>query len=121
MRQTSTAFPSRTTGSRRRRRRVGEGFQPSRPSRNRHGDAPEPRFQPPLAATASPRRSDRGAWLRRGSRGIPAFRILTDKALFALVEERPSNQDALLSVPGLGPKLVERYGAALLKIVAAAR
>jgi DNA topoisomerase III len=54
-------------------------------------------------------------------RGIPAFRILTDRALFALVEERPSSEEELLAVPGLGPKLVERHGAALLTIVAATR
>jgi DNA topoisomerase-3 len=51
-------------------------------------------------------------------RRIPAFRIFGDRTLFALAESRPGDEGALLAVSGLGPKLVERYGEALLKLVA---
>jgi DNA topoisomerase-3 len=54
-------------------------------------------------------------------RRVPAFRIFGDRTLFALAASRPESEGALLSVPGLGPKLVERYGGALLKLVAPAR
>ena len=54
-------------------------------------------------------------------RRVPAFRIFGDRTLFALAEARPENEGALLAVPGLGPKLAQRYGEALLKLLAPAR
>jgi DNA topoisomerase-3 len=51
-------------------------------------------------------------------RRIPAFRIFGDRTLFALAASRPGSEGALLAVPGLGPKLVERYGETLLQLVA---
>jgi DNA topoisomerase-3 len=50
-------------------------------------------------------------------RRIPAFRIFGDRTLFALAESRPESESALLAVTGLGPKIVQRYGEALLKLV----
>jgi DNA topoisomerase-3 len=52
---------------------------------------------------------------------VPAFRVFGDRTLLALAEARPTGEDALLAVPGLGPKLVERYGEVLLKILARPR
>jgi RecQ family ATP-dependent DNA helicase len=46
--------------------------------------------------------------------GVPAFRILTDAVLLALAESQPQTTRDLLDVRGLGPRLVERYGAELL-------
>lgn len=46
--------------------------------------------------------------------GVPAFRILTDAVLLGLAEARPQTTAALLQVRGLGPRLVEKYGAELL-------
>jgi DNA topoisomerase-3 len=54
-------------------------------------------------------------------RRIPAFRIFGDRTLFALAQSRPEDESALLAVSGLGPKLVQRYGDALLKLVASDR
>jgi DNA topoisomerase-3 len=51
-------------------------------------------------------------------RRVPAFRVFGDRTLLALAEARPAGEDALLAVPGLGPKLVERYGKALLELLA---
>jgi DNA topoisomerase-3 len=48
-------------------------------------------------------------------RGIPAFRIFADKVLDGLAAMGPSNEEELRRVPGLGPKLVEKYGAAILR------
>ncbi len=50
-------------------------------------------------------------------RGVPAFRILTDRTLLALAAERPSNEEGLLQVPGLGPRLAQRHGAELLRLL----
>jgi DNA topoisomerase-3 len=60
------------------------------------------------------------AWRLEESRRrrVPAFRILTDRALHALALSRPSDLDDLLEIPGMGPRLVEKYGAKLLELVA---
>lgn len=50
--------------------------------------------------------------------GVPAFRILSDKVLTELAADRPTANDELLEVSGLGPRLVARYGPALLKVLA---
>jgi DNA topoisomerase-3 len=50
-------------------------------------------------------------------RRIPAFRILTDRALLAIASKRPTDEAALLEVPGIGPRLLQKYGAKLLEIV----
>ena len=48
---------------------------------------------------------------------IPAFRVLTDAALIALAEHRPSSVAQLLSIPGIGKSTAEKHGAQLLKLV----
>jgi DNA topoisomerase-3 len=54
-------------------------------------------------------------------RGVPAFRILTDAALEAIAESRPTSGAELLEVPGIGLKAVENYGAAIFRLVAQTR
>jgi superfamily II DNA helicase RecQ len=49
--------------------------------------------------------------------GVPAFRIMSDKVLLAIAEERPVNAAELLSVPGMGIKTVEKYGAQIYRIL----
>jgi len=79
------------------------------------------------AATPQPvlREADRGkvdalkAW-RLGEarrRRIPAFHIMPDRTLEAIVASRPSDSDALLAVRGMGPRLVAKYGQAILDIL----
>jgi DNA topoisomerase-3 len=51
---------------------------------------------------------------------VPAFRVCSDKTIRTLAEERPQTLNELLQVPGIGIKLAEKYGAALLRILAGA-
>ncbi len=51
-------------------------------------------------------------------RGVPAFRILTNQTLLGIAVARPKDEDELLDVSGIGPALLEKYGRALLSIVA---
>jgi DNA topoisomerase-3 len=51
---------------------------------------------------------------------VPAFRICSDKTIRTLAEERPQTLNELLQVSGIGIKLAEKYGAALLRILARA-
>lgn len=57
------------------------------------------------------------AWRLEKARaqGVPAFRILTDRVIYAICEGMPTDEDALLQIPGMGPKLVKKYGAELLR------
>jgi DNA topoisomerase-3 len=59
------------------------------------------------------------AWRRTEAqrRRVPAFRILTDRALSALAARRPRDEDELLAVSGIGPTIVEKYGKELLGLV----
>jgi DNA topoisomerase III len=41
---------------------------------------------------------------------IPAFRILTDRTLYAIAEQCPKSQEALLMVSGVGPAIIKKYG-----------
>jgi superfamily II DNA helicase RecQ len=50
-------------------------------------------------------------------RGVPAFRIFTDRALQAIVEHRPSSARELLAIPGIGISAVEKYGAHIYRIL----
>ncbi len=51
-------------------------------------------------------------------RRVPAFRILTDRAVHALATARPRTEADLLNVPGIGPTIVKTYGREILGIVA---
>ena len=53
-------------------------------------------------------------------RGVPAFRIFNDQTLHAIAEERPATASELLAVPGIGISAVEKYGAAIFRLVQAA-
>ncbi|MFL6293249.1 MAG: HRDC domain-containing protein, partial [Thermoanaerobaculia bacterium] len=59
------------------------------------------------------------AWRRAEAqkRRVPAFRILTDRALNALAADRPRSEVDLLNVPGIGPTIVAKYGRELLGIL----
>jgi DNA topoisomerase III len=50
-------------------------------------------------------------------RKVPAFRILTDRAVHALAAARPQTEVDLLNVPGVGPTIVQKYGREILGIV----
>ena len=49
---------------------------------------------------------------------IPAFRILSDRTLHALVAARPHSEATLLAVNGIGPSLLKKYGPSILSVIA---
>jgi len=51
------------------------------------------------------------------ARGVPAYVIFNDATLMRLAEERPRSGDALLGIPGIGPKKLELYGSLLLDLL----
>ena len=59
------------------------------------------------------------AWRRAEAqrRRVPAFRILTDRALNALAAARPRDEDELLAISGIGPTIVAKYAREILGIL----
>ncbi|WP_066295662.1 ATP-dependent DNA helicase UvrD2 [Arthrobacter luteolus] len=59
---------------------------------------------------------------RRGTAaeaGIPAFVVFTDATLVAIAEDKPPTLNRLATLPGVGPSKLERYGEAVLAVLAA--
>jgi DNA topoisomerase-3 len=50
-------------------------------------------------------------------KSVPAFRILTDRSIEAIAASRPRSLRELLQLPGIGPSIVEKYGAQIFRIV----
>lgn len=65
--------------------------------------------------------ADLKAWRKEAAEGAPAYIVFTDATLVAIAESLPDDEDALLAVPGVGPTKVERYGTAVLEILAGHR
>jgi ATP-dependent DNA helicase RecQ len=61
------------------------------------------------------------AWRRVVASGLaqPPYVVFQDRVLAAIAEAMPTDAAALGAVPGVGPAKVERYGAALLALLAA--
>jgi DNA topoisomerase-3 len=62
------------------------------------------------------------AWRLREAKQkrVPAFRVLTNRALVAIAEARPVNAESLGTVRGVGPTLLARYGAILVALCSGA-
>jgi DNA topoisomerase-3 len=54
-------------------------------------------------------------------KGVPAFRILTDQALFRVAEAEPESEQALLDISGVGPAIVRKYAQAILGVLSRVR
>jgi DNA helicase-2/ATP-dependent DNA helicase PcrA len=49
---------------------------------------------------------------------VPAYVVFTDATLTAIAEHRPVDRAALVGIPGIGARKLDRYGAAVLALVA---
>ena len=49
---------------------------------------------------------------------VPAFRILTDRVLYGIVERSPRSLDELVTISGIGPSTANKYGKRLIEIIA---
>ena len=48
---------------------------------------------------------------------VPAYVIFSDATLLAIAEQLPTDEAALLSVSGVGPSKMEKFGAEILNLV----
>ncbi len=49
---------------------------------------------------------------------VPAYVVFTDATLTAIAEQRPADRAALVGIPGIGARKLDRYGPAVLALVA---
>jgi ATP-dependent DNA helicase RecQ len=61
-------------------------------------------------------------WRRRraSDEAVPAYHVFANRVLSAIAAAKPRSPEELLAVPGVGPAKLERYGAEVLEVVAAA-
>jgi DNA topoisomerase-3 len=81
----------------------------------------------PLAPPPQPEPTIHDAWAAQAirdwrlteakRRGVPAFRILTDAALRAIVDAKPATARELLALPGIGISFVEKYGSQIFRML----
>ena len=50
--------------------------------------------------------------------GVPAYKVLYDRALNPIAEKKPATKTELRYIRGVGPRRAERYGAAILSLIA---
>jgi ATP-dependent DNA helicase RecQ len=83
-------------------------------SKQRQRDAMLPRADAALAERLR-------AWRRAEAQtqGVPAYVIFSDATLLAIAAVRPGTHMALAEISGIGAKKLERYGDAVLSVVAA--
>ena len=105
------------TGTGGRTKRGGSRRESGRRARSREAAPAD------LGASASPQLVEQlRAWrlAEAKRRRVPAFCVLSNRALLALAEQRPGDEQALLDVPGIGPALIRTYGQKLIELCAPA-
>ena len=80
----------------------------------------EKKPETPLSAEAAALEERLRAWRREesGKLGQPAFFVFSDRTLRAIAAERPLTEEDLLTVDGIGPAKVAKFGAAVCAICA---
>lgn len=118
MKDTIAGGPSVAGRRRKRKKKEPAVGKTSRKKAGEAAPAPKPRASGGAADSLveAALRSWRLAEAKR--RGVPAFRIFTDKALRAIAATRPKTAAELLAVPGMGISLVEKYGHQIYGILA---
>jgi DNA topoisomerase-3 len=56
-------------------------------------------------------------WRKERAGDQPAYRVLTDRALFAISESQPSDEDGLLTISGIGKSFVKNHADDLLRFL----
>ena len=57
-------------------------------------------------------------WRLRAADGKPAFTVAHNSTLQSIAATRPTTEDALLAIKGIGPSFVAKYASEVLAIVA---
>jgi DNA helicase-2/ATP-dependent DNA helicase PcrA len=79
----------------------------------RHSDCPATYDEHTLALLKEWRKQ------QAGEEKVPAFCVFTDATLVAIAESRPTDQQSLIKIPGLGQSKLSKYGEQVLAILTA--
>lgn len=120
---------SRTFGSRTAKRRRSPLLEPVEEAMTWLRTGERPVKAPPLVRPARRQRKEvstdpLAVALRQWRRGaakaadVPAYVVFSDAVLDAIVDGRPRSKAQLLAIPGIGPTKLDRFGAAILELVA---
>ncbi|MCC7384337.1 MAG: DNA topoisomerase 3 [Deltaproteobacteria bacterium] len=102
---------------------LGAGVEAGRRTRRRGKKTPAAATARFVGQTERPAELEQLRAWRLGEarrRGVPAFRIVTDRALEAIAHARPRDEAAMLELPGVGPTLARHYGGAILAVLSGA-
>ena len=90
----------------------------SRGKSSRRSSSRSPTVALPSTGPSAPLVATLRAWRLQESKKkrVPAFRVLTNRTLVAIAEARPSTAASLHAVSGVGPKLLQTYGAQLVAL-----
>ncbi|HVD39241.1 MAG TPA: RecQ family ATP-dependent DNA helicase, partial [Solirubrobacterales bacterium] len=77
--------------------------------------APAP--APDLSPADAPLFEALKAWRLTAAAGKPAYTVAANKTLAAIAVARPSSEDALLAISGVGPAFIEKYAPEVLALV----
>jgi superfamily II DNA helicase RecQ len=108
--------PARKRAAARKGRRGKSSSTTPRRRVSRRGGSSSPSVALPATGPSAPLVAALRAWRLQESkqRRVPAFRVLTNRALVAIAEARPCSTASLRAVTGVGPKLLQTYGAQLV-------
>jgi ATP-dependent DNA helicase RecQ len=73
---------------------------------------------PDLAAADAPLFEALKAWRLGAADGKPAFTVASNRTLTAIAAVRPTDDDTLLAIKGVGPSFISKYAPEVLAIVA---
>jgi superfamily II DNA helicase RecQ len=73
---------------------------------------------PELSSADAPLFEALKAWRLQVADGKPAYTVAHNKTLTAIAAARPTDDDALLAISGIGPSFVEKYAPEVLALVA---
>ena len=97
-----------------------KGGRPQKPNRKRSSkrESRKPAVELPQSGESAGLVAKLRAWRLEEARRrrVPAFRVLTNRALVAVAEARPTSAQALRGVAGIGPKVVKDSGAQLVAL-----
>jgi RecQ family ATP-dependent DNA helicase len=85
-----------------------------RPQRTEAKVAPPPELSPADAPLFEALK----AWRLQAAADKPAYTVAHNKTLTAIAAARPSDEDALIAISGIGPSFVEKYAPEVLALVA---
>jgi DNA topoisomerase III len=106
------------TGPKSSPRRGSKGTKSSTTKRSRRKSSRTPPVTLPATGPSAPLVATLRAWRLQESKKkrVPAFRVLTNRALVAIAEARPHTAASLRGINGVGPKLLQTYGAQLVAL-----